>query len=285
MITLLDICYVRLGTADLDSAVRYATTILGLEIATRESQIVYLRADERDHTLVYVAGDPRDQTVGFELRDHSELAAAAVTLENAGHVVRLGSAGECNERRVNGFINCRDPSGNSIDLVVGPAHSGRRYSGSRDAGITRFSHVGLCSTAPRRDEVFWTELCNARVSDRIGEAPLLRIDQVHHKIALFPARACGVQHVNHQVESIDDIMRSHYFLQDKGVKIRFGPGRHPTSGAVFLYFEGPDGMTFEYSSGVRLIEDEASHVSRQFPSTFASFCAWGSKPDIPEFRS
>jgi 2,3-dihydroxy-p-cumate/2,3-dihydroxybenzoate 3,4-dioxygenase len=31
-------------------------------------------------------------------------------------------------------------------------------------------------------------------------------------------------------------------------------------------------------------EQEASHVPRQFPALPSSFCMWGSKPDIPEFR-
>jgi len=101
------------------------------------------------------------------------------------------------------------------------------------------------------------------VSDWIGEAPLLRIDPVHHRVALFPSKRSGVQHINHQVESIDDIMRSYYFLREKNVRIRFGPGRHPTSGAMFLYFEGPDGMIYEYSSGVRMITDE-DYIPRSF---------------------
>jgi 2,3-dihydroxy-p-cumate/2,3-dihydroxybenzoate 3,4-dioxygenase len=178
-----------------------------------------------------------------------------------------------------------DPSGNAIELVARPAHSGRRYFPSRDAGITGFSHIGLHSIAPRTDEVFWTTVCNARVSDWIGEAPLLRIDPVHHRVALFPSKRSGVQHINHQVESIDDLMRSYYFLREQNVRIRFGPGRHPTSGAMFLYFEGPDGMIYEYSSGVRLITDEAGYRPRQFPAANSSYCAWGAVPDIPEFET
>jgi 2,3-dihydroxy-p-cumate/2,3-dihydroxybenzoate 3,4-dioxygenase len=71
-----------------------------------------------------------------------------------------------------------------------------------------------------------------------------------------------------------------------GVRIVFGPGRHPTSGACFLYFEGPDGMVYEYSTGVRHItaEQEADYQPRQFPMDTTSFCMWGSKPDIPEFK-
>ena len=184
------------------------------------------------------------------------------------------------------MIGFTDLTGNRIELVERPHHSGRRYFPSRDAGITGFSHVGLCSTDAPRDEAFWCGVLGARVSDRIGDAALLRIDPVHHKVALFPTTRSGIQHVNHQVASIDDVMRAWYLLCEKGVKIVFGPGRHPTSGAVFLYFEGPDGMVFEYSTGVRSIapEQEASYRPRQFPALPSSFCMWGSKPDIPEFR-
>jgi 2,3-dihydroxy-p-cumate/2,3-dihydroxybenzoate 3,4-dioxygenase len=91
--------------------------------------------------------------------------------------------------------------------------------------------------------------------------------------------------VNHQVAGIDDVMRAYYQLRERGVRIVFGPGRHPTSGAVFLYFEGPDGMVYEYSTGVRTIaaEDEAGYRPRQFPFAPESFCMWGSRPDIAEF--
>ena len=207
-------------------------------------------------------------------------------LSDRGFAVRPGSAEAREQRRVHDFVSFQDPSGNRIDLVVRPQHSGRRHFPSRDAGITGFSHIGLCSTDAPRDEAFWCGMLGARVSDRIGDAALLRIDPVHHKVALFPTTRSGIQHVNHQVASIDDVMRAWYQLRERGVKIVFGPGRHPTSGAVFLYFEGPDGMVFEYSTGVRTIapEDEASYRPRQFPAVPSSFCMWGSKPDIPEFR-
>lgn len=287
MISLHDIRYVRLGTRDPAAAGRYAQEILGLEPARREAGALYFRSDDRDHTLVYFEGDPADHTVGFELRSAAELEAAAAALSDAGVDVRHGSAEMCEQRHVQACINFRDPSGNSIDLVVQPHHGGRRFFPSRDAGITGFSHVGLCTTDAARDERFWTEVLGARVSDRIGEAPLLRIDEVHHKIALFPSARGGVQHINHQVERVDDVMRAYYLLKRHGVRIVFGPGRHPTSHAVFLYFEGPDGMVYEYSSGVRTISaaDEPLYVPRQFPREPGSFCMWGAVPDIAEFRN
>jgi 2,3-dihydroxy-p-cumate/2,3-dihydroxybenzoate 3,4-dioxygenase len=287
MIDLLDIRYVRLGTRDLSAADRFARQIVGLELAREEGGARYYRSDARDHTLVYFEGDPADHSVGFEVRDASALDAAAAALSDAGLELKHGSTGDCTMRSVRALVKFRDPTGNAIELVVRPAHSGRRHFPTRDAGITGFSHIGLCSTDPPRDERFWTGCFSARVSDRIGDAALLRIDEVHHKIALFPTTHAGVQHVNHQGASIDDVMRAWYFLKSRDVRIVFGPGRHPTSGAVFLYFEGPDGMVFEYSTGVRTIapQDEATHQPRQFPRANESFCMWGSVPDIAEFRT
>jgi 2,3-dihydroxy-p-cumate/2,3-dihydroxybenzoate 3,4-dioxygenase len=284
MINLRDIRYVRLGTRDLEGAARYAASILGLEEAGRSKGCRYFRSDTRDHTLVYCDADPADHTVGFELTDGAELNAVAAEIEAQRLPVRYGTRDECELRRVEHFVHFTDPSGNGIDLAVGPYASHRPFSASRDAGITGFSHIGLRTTDAARDEAFWTRVCNARVSDRIGTAPLLRIDAVHHKIALFPSTHAGVQHINHQVASIDDVMRAWYFLRQNDVRIVFGPGRHPTSSAIFLYYEGPDGMVYEYSTGVRRIDDEAGHRPRQFPFAPESFCMWGSRPDIPEFR-
>jgi 2,3-dihydroxy-p-cumate/2,3-dihydroxybenzoate 3,4-dioxygenase len=287
MINLHDIRYVRLGTPDVNAAIDYATRILGLEVARREGKSVYFKSDNRDHTLVYFEGDPADHTSAFEVDTPEELDSAAAQLEAKGFKVKRGSASEAEQRYVREFINFQDPSGNNIDLVYEAQDASRRYFPTRDAGITGFSHIGLCTLDARRDEQFWTSLMGAKVSDRIGDAPLLRIDEVHHKIALFPAKRAGVQHINHQVESVDDVMRAYYMMLEKGIPIRFGPGRHATSGAIFLYFAGPDGMVYEYSTGVRLIteEDENTYRPRAFPGEVASFCIWGSKPDIPEFQN
>jgi len=287
VIQLEDLCYVRFGTADRGAAVRFGRDVLGLQLAREDGHASYLRSDDREHTLVYVDGDTADQAIGFELADATELQRAAAVLSDGGLAPRRGSAGECDERRVAEFLTFHDPSGNRIELVVKSGERGSRFAPDVDVGLTGLSHIGLCTTEPSRDERFWTRSCNARVSDRIGDAPLLRIDPVHHKLALFPAAHCGVQHVNHQLAEIDDVMRAWYRLRKLGVPILFGPGRHPTSNAVFVYFEGPDGMVYEYSSGVRLISaaEEAHHQPRQFPLTEESFCMWGAVPEIAEFTS
>lgn len=283
MIRLRDICYTRLGCADLDCMVDFGTQLLGLELYERGADFAFLRADDRTHNICYVAADPDSEVVGFEIGSEQELAEAEHVLRNAGVEVRVGSDQEMADRRVSAFIAFRDPSGTSVEFAVAPERTGRRYFPSRDAGVTEFGHFGLHACRPEESLRFWTEIVGARVSDSIGPSALLRIDEIHHKIALFPSQKVGVQHINFQVASLDDVMRSWYFLQRRNVPIVFGPGRHPTSTAIFLYFRGPDQRVYEYSHGVARITDQVGHVPRKFVNKPSSFCMWGARTNIEEF--
>lgn len=285
MITFRDLSYVRLGTQDLDGAEKFATEIVGLQVIHRTPDRVYMRSDMRHHTLCYFKGDPTDHTTAFELKDWSGLDKAMASLEQAGVECGRGTPEEAEDRFVYDFGWFKDPTGNRIEIVVRPYEANRRYYGARDAGVSGFGHIGLNTTDPERDEKFWLKHFNTRVSDWIGKSPLMRVKNVHHQLALFPTTGPGVQHINHQVETIDDLMRSLYMLQEKQIKVVFGPGRHATSGGYFLYFEGHDGMTYEYSTSDRsIIEDEENYRPRQFAMEFESFCVFGSKPDIKEFQ-
>ncbi len=284
MIDLFDIEYVRLGTRDLESTTRFMTEIVGLECVRKVDvpgyRAAYFKSDQRDHTLCWFEGDPKDHTVGFELRRPGDLDAVAAQLEDAGYPVHYGTGEEAELRRCRTFISTVDPNGNKIDIVARPYRSGVFYHGTRDAGITGFSHIGLHTQNPLAAEDFWTKVCNARVSEWVGDLALLRVSTVHHAMALFPSSRSGVQHINHQVRSLDDVMRNYYFLKERGVPIQFGPGRHITSSAMFVYFEGPESMTFEYSHGVGHIlpEQEATYRPRQFPVDRYSVCYWGALP-------
>ena len=283
MIKIIDLCYARIGAVDLNEAVMFATKKLGLQEVRREENRAYVRGDDRDHDICYVEGGIEKHVLGFEIENKDELKEAYQELVLAGVKVKWGSDKEIIDRRVTNFFSFFDPSGNCFDLCARPQKSTRRYFPTRDAGITEFSHVGLKTTNAPRDEIFWTTYFNIRPNDWIGDAALLSFDSLHHRIALFPADNPGIQHINFQVDSIDDVMRSYYFLSSEQVRIVFGPGRHATSGAMFLYFEGPDGMVYEYSNGVRIINDP-NYRPRQYPFTPEAFCVWGAKPDIPEFR-
>jgi 2,3-dihydroxy-p-cumate/2,3-dihydroxybenzoate 3,4-dioxygenase len=149
MILLRDLRYVRLGTRDLDASAAFARDILGLEPAGCDTNARYFRSDSRDHTLVYLKGDPKDHATAFELESKEALDAAAEVLEGMKRDVKWGTKDGCAQRRVESYISFKDPSGNPIELVVRPHHSGKEYFPQRAAGITGFSHSTKCTTAWR----------------------------------------------------------------------------------------------------------------------------------------
>src|SRR5882724_12755255 len=277
MIALIDIAYVRSGVADFETATRFATEIVGLELVTpTEVGVAHLRADGRHHCLALVEGPSGVISSGFAVANSDALDAAETELERSGISVHRGSPAEARSRRVREFIGFDDPFGNRVELVNQQETVARPVAFSRGAGIAEFGH--LCLDAPDVHQAyrFWSTRFNARVSDWLGDAAcLMRIDAVHHKLAVFRGDEPGLCHINFQVCSIDDLFRNWHFLVDRGVTIEMGPGRHPQSTAVFLYFLGPEGFTYEYSFGVRRIEDDATWTPRYFdPDELGSIDMW-----------
>ncbi|MDT5154288.1 MAG: 2,3-dihydroxy-p-cumate/2,3-dihydroxybenzoate 3,4-dioxygenase, partial [Mycobacterium sp.] len=277
VINLTDIAYVRSGVADLSEAVRFATEIVGLEaVASDESGVVHLRADQRHHCLTFVEGHSGVISSGFTVADYDALDDAETQLEHRGIRVSRGDAVGARSRAVGDYIAFDDPFGNRVELVVAQRLSAEPVRLTRPSGITEFGH--LCLDAPNAREAhrFWSTVFNARASDWVGEAVcLMRIDALHHKLAIFHGDEPALCHIDFQVSALDDVFRNWHFLEERGVEILMGPGRHPTSGSVFVYFRGPEGLTYEYATGTRLIEDESTWRPRVFdPGQPSSIDMW-----------
>jgi 2,3-dihydroxy-p-cumate/2,3-dihydroxybenzoate 3,4-dioxygenase len=256
MIELTDIAYARTSARDVDEAVAFATDIVGLELVEREDDLALLRADERHHCLAISRGEDGNLASGLRVADLAALERAESELEAYGVSVSRGDSLESAARRVTDFISFEDPCGNRVELVVDQAVLGRPVEFSRQAGIIEFGHLCLDAPSPPEAAHFWSTVFSAKLSDRVGEgAYLMRIDPVHHKLAIFASERPGLCHINLQVDTLDALMRNWRYLEANGVEIQSGPGRHPTSTAIFVYFSGPAGITYEYSYGVMLIED------------------------------
>jgi 2,3-dihydroxy-p-cumate/2,3-dihydroxybenzoate 3,4-dioxygenase len=230
-VTLEQLRYVRLGTRNLRDAARFATEILGLQPVGEANGRAYFRSDFRDFTLLFFEGDPVDQSFAVDVRTAEDLDGAERELSAAGFSVRRGSEAECGERKVKAFLAFKDASGNTIEIVWRPMMTGWRYFPSRNSGIIGFQNVALRSTDSAADERLWTKLFNGRVSDWIGDAVYIRLDPLHHRVALHPSNRAGILSVTYAVEGINQIMQSYYHLR--------AAIRHPTKS--FSLSKGPRG--------------------------------------------
>jgi 2,3-dihydroxy-p-cumate/2,3-dihydroxybenzoate 3,4-dioxygenase len=83
---------------------------------------------------------------------------------------------------------------------------------------------------------------------------------------------------------MDDIGCALTRVKRHDVPVVYGPGRHPPSGSIFLYFLDPDGMTLEYSYGMEEFPEERPRKARVLEARPESLDYWGNVPD-PRFAS
>ena len=279
---LVGLCYVRLAVRIPQQAAAFATDILGLQHVPNDLEPLLYRSDERYYTLCFASGAERP-SIGIEISDEHELDRIATALASDGFSAREATKDQCARRFVRRALVIEDATGNEVDLVLRPERSGRRYFPSRDAGITGLQGVGLRSRAIKDDLRLWTAVLGARITDRVGEITYLGIDQMHHRVALYPSEGAGLVYVSYGVESLDALMQNSYFAEERQIKILHGPGREPASGQMFVRFAGPEGYVFSFGYG--LGEIEPSHRPRQFTLEASSLCEWGSQcTDIIELR-
>lgn len=269
------VCYVRIAASEPQSSARFASEILGLQRVAEENGEIAFRSDNRFRTLSFSNGGGDGSSIGVEIWDEEALNTVERQLQENGFHVSRATAEGCKGRYVQAALLTEDGSGNPVDLVVRPMQSGRRYFPSRDAGVVQFHGVGMRSTDVDRDLKFWNVL-GATVSDWVGEIAYLRIDGLHHRIALYPSRKPGVLYAAFEVEALDNIMQSSYFMQERQVKIVQGPGRQPASQQMFLHIDGPDGMIYSYVNGMKTL-GAGRYSARQFPLARESLCEWGSE--------
>jgi 2,3-dihydroxy-p-cumate/2,3-dihydroxybenzoate 3,4-dioxygenase len=281
-LSIAQICYVRLGSSKLEESARFASEIIGLEPVGGSDGQAAFRSDGMYHRVCLTDNTPEHQSIGLELMEETDFEAAKQTLASANLPVREADLDECKRRHVRRALITQDGSGNVVDLVLRPARSGRRYFPSRDAGIIGLQGLGLRSTSLDMDLRFWTEVLNARVSDRVGDITYLRIDDRHHRVVLYPSKRKGILDIALDVENFDCVMQSSYFMKDRQIKVLQGPGRETASGQSFLRFQGPDNIMFSYVHGM----EAGGHRPRQFKLRDDSLCSWGSRcADVPELQT
>jgi 2,3-dihydroxy-p-cumate/2,3-dihydroxybenzoate 3,4-dioxygenase len=281
---IVSVCYVRLAVSEPNASARFVSDIFGLQRVADLNDEIAFRSDDRFRTVSLGKNFSESVSVGIEAWDDAALEEIGRRLRQLGFTVKRATASECERRYVQSALLTEDASGNRIDLVVRPTRSGRRYFPPRDAGIVEFHGVGVRSTDHTRDLAFWRAL-GAEVSDWVGDIAYLRIDGLHHRVALYPSKRNGLLYAAFEVEALDQIMQNSYFMQESQIKIVQGPGREAASGQAFLHVEGPDGLIFSYVNGMTQL-NQKSRLARQFPLTAGSLCDWGSESkDVPELRA
>ena len=263
--------YVGIGAKDIEQWEHYATESLGLQSNGRESDgSLLLRMDEYEYRIA-VHPDNRDDIsyVGWQVTNEQDLVDMEAQLRNAGVEVSFGTPEEARARRVEGLIKFEDPNEIPTEVYFGPPisfdspfNSPRPVSGfvTGDQGL---GHVVLHVDDLEKSIRFYRDVLGMRISDFIRNLAFFHCNPRHHSLAIIDAKS--PKRLNHfmlQVNSINEVGATYDLVQDQGIEITRGLGRHTNDHMTSFYMKTPSGFNVEYGWGARTVDDATWQVQR-----------------------
>jgi 2,3-dihydroxy-p-cumate/2,3-dihydroxybenzoate 3,4-dioxygenase len=282
--------YVALNVSDVARARKFFADEVGLQPSgDGPGGEAFFRCGAGHHDVVlYQGAAPGLKRIGFEVESDEALDAAARQLGDAGLDVTEVGAAECAALHQGRSFRITEPfTGATFEYYA----TMREFSDGfapRFAKIQRIGHVVLKVAEYDEARAFYTRALGFRVSDVIdGAVTFTRChpNPYHHGVALIKSAAPQLHHVNFMVSEIDDIGRAIARFGRDGVRVVYGPGRHPPSGSVFLYFLEPDGLTLEFSYGMEEFPEDGARRPRVFEPIRESYDYWTSFRDLERYAA
>jgi 2,3-dihydroxy-p-cumate/2,3-dihydroxybenzoate 3,4-dioxygenase len=279
--------YVALNVTSLERSRSFYESMVGLQYSGGGAGHVFFRHSDDHHNFVlHQAAEPGLRHIGWELEDEETVSDSFALLQHRRHDVRWLAPAECDFLHLDRGFVLTDPSGVKHAYYSGLSKFALEPFQPTVANILRLGHVVLKTDVYERALDFAFNEQNFRASDSVrGKIMFMRgfPSPFHHGLGIANSTKRGLHHVNFMVDSIDDVGRALSRFQANGVPIVYGPGRHPTSDSVFLYFLDPDGLTLEYSFGMERFDEHRPRKARVFESV-SKLDTWNSRQD-PAFAA
>ena len=260
--------HANLAVTDLDRAHDFYVDVLGLVVHRRSAQALWLRApDEFDCWTIKLTLDAEAGALAFGFRVDSEsgldeLAALHAEL-GLPHIWRPAEAEPGHGRS----LRVRAATGHVVDFV----HAIDEVTVAGEAGVqlpTRRSHLRHGVGPSRLDHVnlrvpdvagglgYWRDALGFSISEMQVEAGgeprrvWLRRAPFSHDVAIARDTAPRLHHVAYAMRDAQALINAADVLSDaRAGALEYGPGRHGTTDAFFLYIKDPDGNRIELFQG------------------------------------
>lgn len=273
--------YARLGRVDLNvtdlqRSRRFYRDVVGLqEVDATGAAAKFACGSDACFVGLHQASEAGLKSTGWELTDPSQLQSLKVAL--TAHAVPF-SVRAFSKQEAGPGICVVDPTSGAGQMFYCRTEGEALGTEVSHTRVQRIGHVVIATPDADRAARFFCDVLGFRESDRIEQGTVFLRPfptRFHHGLGIARSDRPHFHHLNLMVSDIDDIGRALHRMRHHGATVAFGPGRHPVSGSVFLYFFDPDGLTLEYSLGMEEFDEDTPRRARVWPPGLASVDAWG----------
>ncbi|MCU1387030.1 MAG: hsaC 2 [Ilumatobacteraceae bacterium] len=259
--------YVRLESTDLDAWKLFAGDFIGaMQVDGGDPDTLSFRIDHHPARLVVRRGEANRMTaMGLEVLDRRELARLAAAVEAAGIAVTTGTAEECAERRVTGFVHLADPGGNPVELYYGPVLDHVPISTPLVSGFVTgdmgMGHVIVSAEDAEGTLNFYIDVLGFVERNTMGRTWFLGCNPRHHTFGIARRRGPGaLMHLMVEMASLDDVGLALDRAERLGVPMMNSLGKHTNDHMVSFYVYSPERYAIECGwNGLRVLEEQPTY--------------------------
>ncbi|RHW33399.1 2,3-dihydroxybiphenyl 1,2-dioxygenase [Lysinibacillus yapensis] len=268
--------HVEIGVTNLEKSLWFFTEVMGLYVSANEGDKVYLRAwqDFDHHTLVLNKSDVSCvKQIAWRVSSPESLKAFERQFKDMNMEFKWIEGGT--KKGQGDTLQFRSPAGLPIELYwekelfvnTDPATASKlpshpsKYTG-KGVSPRRFDHVNILVNDVAKEQQWWTNLLGVHHRYYIQNDENVRLGSwlsrtnIAHEIALMRnsnQNGALFHHLAYYLDSPDELIRAANLMAENDIKIEWGPGKHGTSGAQFIYVFEPSGHRVEIWTGGFLI--------------------------------
>lgn len=286
--------YVLVQSMRMDAWRRFGVEGLGLHMDGLAGGGTGFRIDAHQRRLIVVPGGAEDvEALGWQVDDRETLDMIVARLGARGVRVEQGSAAEADLRGVDDFVRFVGPKKQAMELFTRPVISSEPLSMRASGFVTGASgmgHLAIVSREPEAFQIFWQEVFDARVSDRIEDRlngvdmdfTFLRLNERHHTVAIASTRSPRlnpmrnkIHHLNLQAAALEDVISAYLRCRGLGVPIASAIGQHPNDKELSFYAVTPSGFEMELGWNPIVVTDEPGWSEGRY----RGISRWGHFPE------
>jgi 2,3-dihydroxy-p-cumate/2,3-dihydroxybenzoate 3,4-dioxygenase len=276
--------FVELNVSDLDKSAEFYEKMVGLQyVGGGPGGALRFRCGDDPYSVVlHQSEEPGYKCSGWMMESQAQFLPLEKSLSDNGVNFEWLSAQECDARGFARALRIVEPgAGATVEFYINRDDSHYHFEASV-ASIKQLGHVVFATPNYEQSVNFYKNVLGFAESDTIVNMfTFMRPwpSPFHHGIGIGNTPYTAYHHTNFMVSEIDDVGRAIHRFNEADIPIVYGPGRHPASNSVFLYFLDPDGITCEYSFGMEQFPEGFERPPRKIPLSKTAGDYWGAPLD------